>query len=343
MLVTVVLSTAALGAQAQVALLASFVERGSGNPVDTLTPAEVSVTEDGVAPQPRFLVRVTRSKTSADSGANRGLQFAPRVVLTRLGLLLLLVLIVTGRPFLAQQTGSAFEVASVKLHTSDDQQMVMTMRPGGRFVATNVLLRLVIRTTFQVQDEQIVGGPAWLDTDRFDINAKAPDNMRPEDIAPMLQALLTERFKLRTHREMRERPVLALERIRRDAPMGEGLRPTACPELAVDLSEPKPCANINNGVNFLTLRGAPIEVFAQYLAPYVNRVVVDRTGLDGRYDIVLKWSPEPSAGAGAPSPAAQDRPGLITALQEQLGLKLESTRAPLEVLVVDSVERPTPD
>ena len=259
-------------------------------------------------------------------------------------LCLLLVLLGITLPLGAQQALTAFEVASVKPHTSDDQQMIMTMRPGGRFVATNVLLRLIIRTTFQLQDDQIVGGPAWLETDRFDINAKAPDNMRPEDIAPMMQSLLTERFKLRTHREVRERPVLALERVRREGSTGPELRPTACPELAVDLSEPKPCANISNGVNFLMVRGAPIAVFAQYLAPYVNRAVVDRTGLDGRYDIVLKWSPEQSAGAGVgPAPAAQDRPSLITALQEQLGLKLESTRASLEVLVIDSVERPTPD
>jgi uncharacterized protein (TIGR03435 family) len=203
----------------------------------------------------------------------------------------------------------------------------------------------VIRAAYSVQDDQIVGAPSWIDTDRFDINAKADDDIRPDQIAPMIQALLADRFKLTTHRDMRELPVLALERVRRDAPIGAGLSLTACPELAVDLKEPKPCANISNGVNFLTMRGAPIAAFAQYLAPYVNRIVVDRTGLDGRYDVVLKWSPEqqsPASGAG-PASAAQDRPFLFTAIQEQLGLRLVSARQSVEVLVIDSVERPTPD
>src|SRR5262245_42739030 len=79
-----------------------------------------------------------------------------------------------------QPAGPTFEVASVKPHTSDDQRMIMTMQPGGRFVATNVAMRLIIRTTFQMQDDQIVGAPAWIDTDRFDINAKAPGDIRQE-------------------------------------------------------------------------------------------------------------------------------------------------------------------
>ena len=112
----------------------------------------------------------------------------------------------------AQQPSPAFEVVSVKPHTSDDGRWMMTMQPGGRFVAINVPLRLVIRTAFQVQNDQIVDAPDWLDADRFDINAKAPDDIRPEQIAPMMQALLADRFKLTTHIDMRELPVLALQR-----------------------------------------------------------------------------------------------------------------------------------
>jgi uncharacterized protein (TIGR03435 family) len=236
-----------------------------------------------------------------------------------------------------QPLGPTFEVTSVRLHTSDDQRTMMTMQPGGRFVALNIPLRHVIRGAYSVQDDQIVGAPSWIDTDRFDINAKAHDDIRPEQIAPMIQALLADRFKLTTHRDMRELPVLALGRVRRDGPISAGLRLTACPELAVDLNERKPCANISNGVNFLTMRGAPIAVFAQYLAPYVNRIVVDRTGLNGRYDIVLKWSPEQQ------QTPKDDLPSLFTALQEQLGLKFESSKGMVDVLVIDSVERPAPD
>ena len=259
--------------------------------------------------------------------------------MTRLGRLLVLIA-ATGFPLAAQQPPSAaFEVVSVKPRTSDDGRWTLTMQPGGRLVAINVPLRLVIRTAFNVQNDQIVGVPDWLDADRFDINAKAPDDIRPDQIAPMMQALLAHRFNLTTHHDMREVPVFALQRVRRDDSLGTGLRPTACPALEIDLKEPKPCANINPAPNILTMRGAPIATFAQYLAPYVNRVVVDRTGLDGRYDIVLKWSAEQQQ----QQTPKDDLPSLFTALQEQLGLKLESSKAMVDVLVIDSVERPTPD
>jgi uncharacterized protein (TIGR03435 family) len=151
----------------------------------------------------------------------------------------------------------------------------------------------------------------------------------------MMQASLADRFKLTTHHDMREVSVFALQRVRRDDLLGTGLRPTDCPPLEIDLKEPTPCANFNPGPNILTMRGARIPVFAQYLAPYVNRVVVDRTGLDRRYDIVLKWSPDQQT-------PNDDLPSLL-ALQEQLGLKLESSKAMVDVLVIDAVERPTPD
>lgn len=136
--------------------------------------------------------------------------------MTRLGRLLVLIA-ATGFPLAAQQPPSAaFEVVSVNPHTSDDGRWTLTMQPGGRLVAINVPLRLVIRTAFSVQNDQIVGAPDWLDADRFDINAKAPDDIRPEQIAPMMQALLAHRFKLTTHHDMRELPVFALQRVRRD-------------------------------------------------------------------------------------------------------------------------------
>jgi uncharacterized protein (TIGR03435 family) len=242
-----------------------------------------------------------------------------------------------------------FEVASVKLHTSDDGRVMMVAQPGGRFVALNVPLRHIIRTAFQLQDDQIVGGPDWLDTDRFDIEARAANmpGVPSIELLTMLQSLLAERFKLTTHREMREVPVFALERVRRDGELGAGLRPTACPELAIDFSRPKPCVNISNGSAFLTLRGMPFTEFARYLAPYVHRVVIDRTGLEGRYDIDLKFSPEQQGPAPGPAPAQPtgdpDRPSIFTAIQEQLALKLESTMDTVEVLVIDTLSHPTPN
>lgn len=242
-----------------------------------------------------------------------------------------------------------FDVASVKLHTSDDQRMMMVARTAGHFVAANVPLRLVIRTAFQLQDDQIIGGPDWLASDRFDIEARAAGMTGPPslELLAMLQSLLADRFKLTTHREMRELPVFELARARDDGTLGAGLRATACPDLATDLKQPKPCANISNGVGSLTLRGTPFDVFAAYLAPFVNRVIVDRTALDGRWDIDLRWSPEqpqPAPIAAGPEAArVDDRPSLFTALQEQLGLKLSSSRAMVEVLVIDTLEHPTPN
>src|SRR4249920_1268401 len=134
----------------------------------------------------------------------------------------------SGSPALVAQSANVaakaaeFEVASVKLHTSDDQRMMMVAQPGGRFVAANIPLRLLIRTAFQLQDDQIVGGPKWLATDRFDIEARAPEPPGPPNaqLLAMLRSLLADRFKLTTHSEKRELPVFALERARRDGSLG---------------------------------------------------------------------------------------------------------------------------
>jgi len=260
----------------------------------------------------------------------------------------------SGSPALVAQSANAaakaaeFEVASVKLHTSDDQRVMMVAQPGGRFVAANIPLRLLIRTPFQLQDDQIVGGPNWLATDRFDIEARmsaSPGGPSNAQLPAMLQSLLVDRFKLTTHGEKRELPVFALERARRDGALGPGLHPTACPEVAIDLSRPRPCANVQTGFGSLTLRGMPFTQFTPFLSPYVNRVVVDRTGLDGRYDIDLSWMPEQpgrgSAAAGAPPASDPNAVSIFTAIQEQLGLRLNSTRDMVEVFVIDTLEHPT--
>jgi len=259
----------------------------------------------------------------------------------------ILVMTALGVPAAAQRV--EFEVASVKLHTSDDQRAMMVAQPGGRFVAANIPLRLLIRTAFQLQDDQIVNGPNWLGTDRFDIEARAPESPGPPNVQllAMLRSLLADRFKLTTHSEKRELPVFALERARRDGSLGPGLRPTACPELAIDISRPQPCTNVQTGFGSLTLRGMPFNQFTPYLSAYVNRVVVDRTGFDGRYDIELKWTPEQPgqgpAGAGQPPAASPDALSIFTAIQEQLGLRLYSTKDTVDVLVIDTLEHPTPN
>ena len=242
--------------------------------------------------------------------------------------------------------GPTFEVVSVKPHTSDDQRDMMTVQPGGRFTVRNEPLRLLIRTAYQLQDDQVVGGPSWLTSDRFDIDAKAADDRAfLSQLAPMLQALLADRFKLMVHHDTKELPVFAAVLARSDGRLGPQLRPTECPDLESDIKQLRPCVNMSFGVGRLTARGAPLKPFLEYLAPSVSRVIIDRTGLTGRYDANLEWTPaqpaSPSSGIPNTTPTDPNRPTIFTAIQEQLGLKLEPARAPVDVLVIDHVEHPT--
>lgn len=258
------------------------------------------------------------------------------------------IILPAGAAIVLAQTPASptFEVASVKPHTSDDRRDIMTVQPGGRFTVRNEPLRLLIRTAYQLQDDQIVGGPSWLTSDRFDIDAKAADDRAfLSQLAPMLQALLADRFRLIVHHDTKELPVFAAVLVRSDRQLGPQLRSTECPDLESDVKQLRPCANLSSGVGRLTARGAPLKSFFEYLAPSVNRVIIDRTGLNGRYDVTLEWTPaQPlSSLPGVPAPIDPNRPTIFTAIQEQLGLKLEPTRAPVDVLVIDRVEQPTPD
>ena len=227
-----------------------------------------------------------------------------------------------------------FEVVSIKRNITGGQES-MVAHPGGRLTATNLPVLNLIRTTYQLQDDQIHGGPEWISTERFDIMATAKADTPLPQLGPMLKALLVERFKLAVHSEHRELPIFALVSLRGNGRRAPGLRETACPALDVDLNQPQPqrCVNISYGRGRLTLRGMPLSQLLPFLGPAVNRTIVDQTGLDGRYDIDLTWTPELS-------PTAPEAVSIFTALQEQLGLKLESAQGPVEVLVIDHVERP---
>lgn len=155
------------------------------------------------------------------------------------------------------------------------------------------------------------------------------------------------RGSLVTHGEKRELPVFVLEKARRDGALGPALRPTACPEVVADLSQPTPCSNAQTGIGSLTPRGMPFNQFVPFLSSSVNRVVVDRTGLDGRYDLELQWTPEQQGrapgGAGEPPAGDSNALSIFTALQEQLGLRLNATKDMVDVLVIDALEHPTPN
>jgi uncharacterized protein (TIGR03435 family) len=201
-------------------------------------------------------------------------------------------------------------------------------------------------------DQEIAGGPEWLDADKFDIVASTPVATQPTPPAQsrlMLQRLLADRFKLTAHWETRELPVYALVKARADGSLGPGLTQTS--EVECEKAKPlqpgqppepgarPPCGALMFGPGVLRATGIPMEWFAQTLTTTpvitgIDRPVLDRTSLQGNYGFEMKFA---AAGAANPDP---DRPELFTALQEQLGLKLESIRAPMDVLVIDRAEKP---
>jgi uncharacterized protein (TIGR03435 family) len=222
---------------------------------------------------------------------------------------------------------------------------------GERFTAINATVRQLIRAAYEMRDLQIAEAPEWVNSSRFDILAKAAAPLKMGGVPLELRQLLADRFRLKVHNESRELPIYALVVARLDGKIGPALRALhvdRCPE-AVARAEasarsgqapgpPVPSQRIECGLRSRpgTLTGGSITVesLAQRLSEITGRVVLDRTGLTGWFDLDVTWAPDQSPDAG---------PSIFTALQEQLGLKLESTRGPVDVLVIDHVERPTPD
>jgi uncharacterized protein (TIGR03435 family) len=249
---------------------------------------------------------------------------------------------------------SAFEVASVKPNKSGDQHITVHVQPGGRFTATNTTLRLLIRNAYRVQDFQISGGPNWVNSEHFDIQAKAEGNPSPDEFSVMMRALLADRFKLVVRNETRELPVYALVLARSDEKLGPQLQRTDCASSGnvprpgpPNPSEPQACGTIRTFVGHLTFRGVPMSQILQGLSDATGRTVVNRTELTGSFDLDLHWTPDqiPQKPTGTPEPSPTDAsgPSIFTAVQEQLGLKLESTKGPVDVLVIDHAEQPSED
>lgn len=244
----------------------------------------------------------------------------------------------------------AFEVASVKPNSSgSDVQSGRSVK--GTITLTNMPLRALVGNAFGVRLDRVLGGPGWIDSERFDITARAPGNASDEQIRLMLRALLAQRFTLVVHTEAREQPAYALVRARDDGRLGPNLIASSDCDKAAQFTPrapkadgkpplPMPCGfrRWNDG------RETVIRAGAQPIAPLVraleyDRQVIDRTELTGTFTFELRFAP-PNV-----SVASDDTglPSLFRALQEQLGLKLDATRAPVDMLVIDSVERPTAD
>ncbi len=246
-----------------------------------------------------------------------------------------------GATLAAQQAApAAFEVASVKRNTSGDSEGSIGPRPGG-YAATNIPLRLLIIRAYELRSFQVAGGPSWIDGERFDVTARAPEGTSPNQVFPMLRTLLAERFKLVAHIEKREQPVYALVTARANGRLGPRLKASTlnCSEQPAQSNRCEMGGSFTGSGGTLKGIGQPLAVLATHVSTAVDRIVQDRTGLGGGFDFELAWSSGLKPAAGP----ASELPSVFTALQEQLGLKLEPSRGPVEVLVIDSAERPTPD
>ena len=266
-----------------------------------------------------------------------------------------------GRPQ-AQDTGAlTFEVASVKPNVSGRIGGTIEVPPAGTVRFINTTLRILIRNAYQIDAvlepyllipgpyARIIGsssgGPA--DVPHFDVIGKPPDNTKPAERRAMMRALLEERFKLRVHRERRQMPTYALTVVP-EGRLGPNLVPSkfdceaflAQRRAGGSASEPVDargdswCLYPINSSRPLERFAGPVRVLMQRVQPFVDRPIIDATGLSGNFE----WN---LTAARPNSPA--DVPAIFTALQDQLGLKLENSRTALDVLVVDSVELPTPD
>ena len=260
----------------------------------------------------------------------------------------------------AVSSGRTFEVISVKPNHSGDARLSFGGSPG-RYEIVNAPLRTIVRIAHQVQDYQIVDAPEWIATERFDILATTPAVV-PAERAEMLRNLLADRFALRAHVERREMPIFEMVVTRSDSRLGPSARATDvnCAERAAGRSggaspaAPSAGARLDRPVCGLMLRPGLLMAgamtmgeFARELAPQVNRFVLDRTGITGFFDFDVQFTPEqmtPAPPGVLPVPPIDPNgPSLFTALQEQLGLRLNATRGPVDVLVIDAISRPTPD
>jgi bla regulator protein blaR1 len=278
--------------------------------------------------------------------------------MTRLLACMILAFLAAGAALCQSAGSSSFEVVSVKLSDPGERGMQIGLSPGGLFTAKNVTVKALIEQAYDVRDFQISGGPGWLDTERYDIVAKgdgpgvSEDDMRKmtagersrlqERFLLKVRALLEDRFSLSVHRETKELPMYALI-IAKD---GAKIR------LAKEDSSPGGGLSMRLGTAGMQVAGrkATLSGLVLVLSNQVGRTVLDKTGLEGSYDFEMTFTPDRVPGQQPPLPGdgGADRPpndtggpSIFTALQEQLGLKLDAQKGPVEVLVIDSAQKPS--
>jgi uncharacterized protein (TIGR03435 family) len=235
----------------------------------------------------------------------------------------------------------AFDVAAIHENKADNsgRSHIVSSSHDSRFTAINVTLKALIQWAYAMPDMRILGGPAWLNSTRFNIEAKG-DSAADDQLShsadgraekqKMLQALLADRFKLAAHQESRKLPVFALV----VASKGPRFQPSQVNGTTINAHRGE--IDVSGSDNTLTL-------LADALSRQLGRVVVDETGLKGRYDLTLKFTPDTDAARAGASGATPESafPSIFTAIQEQLGLKLVSRKGPVPVLVIDGAEMPS--
>ena len=274
-----------------------------------------------------------------------------------------------------------FEVASIKVHPPPLTRITIMNQPGGRFVAEGMSLKMLIGRAYSVPEVRVVGGPNWADSDRFDIEARAEGgNMAPAQMPLLLQGLLEDRFQLKMHRETKElsvyelvvlkggprmklsadqtpqAPLAPAERGAGPGPRGDagpgargpGDGTRGGPGASPFGGGPLPRGAFGIGRGRLQGTAVPITNLVNFLTNQLGRPVMDKTGLTGLFDIKLEYAPGAEQAPGpfgpnpdAPLPPPVDGPSIFTAIQEQLGLKLESAKGPLEVVVIDTAQKPS--
>jgi uncharacterized protein (TIGR03435 family) len=233
----------------------------------------------------------------------------------------------------------SFEVATIKPGNPGDRRKMFGIMPGGRFSASNVTARELILFAYDLKEQQLSGGPGWANSDTWDLVAKpestgSPDQINPEQIKIMMRALLTDRFQLTLKRDSKELSVYNLV-VAKNGPKMTGSK---------DADRAK--RNVRMGRGQVEGQQMSMQMLADVLSRVSGRPILDKTGLTGTYDLKLEWTPDVTDGPikvnpAEPPPSDTSGPSLFTAIQEQLGLKLEAQKAPVDVYIVERVEKPS--
>jgi uncharacterized protein (TIGR03435 family) len=226
---------------------------------------------------------------------------------------------------------------------------------------TAVTLKQMIQSAYRVREFEIVGGPAWVQSDRFDVEAKADETYRSGDLPLLMQNLLSTRFMLTVHRETRDLPIFNLTVAKGgpkidpvpfpERPATGSAQPTLPSPPTGTTNSPRPAMNAGGffvGIGQMRSAAVPLTALTNTLSQMFGRPVIDKTGLSGLFDINLSWSPDPSEriappgiNVARPPTVDPDGPTIFTALQEQLGLRLESATGAVEIIVIDSAQKPS--